>query len=723
MTGRRRDAALAAGLLLLAASVAVVLKVLHDKGLDTAADVGQVVGVVLAAGVPAALLCVWWSRGRRAQAVTSDAVESASDVLARVVADQWRQEAVARQLDDPDPIPVRWRLTGLPVMDHATSVAADGVPVWDGTSDRIGELAERFRGLRRRRLVVLGEPGMGKTTLAVQLVRELLAGRRAGEPVPVLLSAASWDVGAVPDCWQWLAEQLRLNYPVLSAREFGGHGARHVVADRMVLPVLDGLDEVPPDARTAMLGALNRHLGDTGQLIVTCRTDEYAELVAGAGDVLTGAAVIEPDPLTPQVAADYLRHCLPPVPSATWRACLDALEGGSAPALAEVGATPLGLWLVRVTQIRPAADPAHLTDPSVHPSAAHLRAHLFDSLVGALVATRPPTGDASDMFRPRRAHDPGDVLRRLAYLAHHLTHTVQSPTRDLVWWRLAATAMPRARFRAMAAVVMTLVFAGPSLALGALGQPLPVGFVALEGGGESWSVALGLSLAVLVMTWRTSRRWPWDDPGYSALSSEGRSRVGRGVLLGRLTRVVLFGVIGGTGVGLLLAAIALFLDGVGLRVVLVGGTLAGSAAAAGVLLAAMEAPMDDGSAITPRAAWRADRALNVGAVAVSGIAFGVCAMAVTAGDGLVAWDFALGFAGASLGIAIRDEHRVWPAYLIVSFDLWRRRLAPRDLMGFLDDAHRLGLLRAVGPVYQFRHADFQDHLATRWEQGALRAPG
>jgi hypothetical protein len=32
-------------------------------------------------------------------------------------------------------------------------------------------------------------------------------------------------------------------------------------------------------------------------------------------------------------------------------------------------------------------------------------------------------------------------------------------------------------------------------------------------------------------------------------------------------------------------------------------------------------------------------------------------------------------------------------------------------MGFLDDAYRLGLLRIVGPVYQFRHAALQDHLA------------
>jgi hypothetical protein len=32
-------------------------------------------------------------------------------------------------------------------------------------------------------------------------------------------------------------------------------------------------------------------------------------------------------------------------------------------------------------------------------------------------------------------------------------------------------------------------------------------------------------------------------------------------------------------------------------------------------------------------------------------------------------------------------------------------------MPFLDHAHRLGLLRAVGPVYQFRHAALHDHLA------------
>ncbi len=35
---------------------------------------------------------------------------------------------------------------------------------------------------------------------------------------------------------------------------------------------------------------------------------------------------------------------------------------------------------------------------------------------------------------------------------------------------------------------------------------------------------------------------------------------------------------------------------------------------------------------------------------------------------------------------------------------------PWNLMAFLDDAHKRGVLRQVGAVYQFRHARLQDRL-------------
>lgn len=48
--------------------------------------------------------------------------------------------------------------------------------------------------------------------------------------------------------------------------------------------------------------------------------------------------------------------------------------------------------------------------------------------------------------------------------------------------------------------------------------------------------------------------------------------------------------------------------------------------------------------------------------------------------------------------------------LIVRLLMPHRRL-PLGLMTFMDDAYRLGLLRSVGPAYQFRHAELQDYMA------------
>jgi len=57
----------------------------------------------------------------------------------------------------------------------------------------VGEITAAFRGLPPRQLVVLGEPGAGKSVLAVLLTRGLLGERRPDDPVPVLLPVASWN--------------------------------------------------------------------------------------------------------------------------------------------------------------------------------------------------------------------------------------------------------------------------------------------------------------------------------------------------------------------------------------------------------------------------------------------------------------------------------------------------------------------------------------------------
>jgi hypothetical protein len=52
----------------------------------------------------------------------------------------------------------------------------------------------------------------------------------------------------------------------------------------------------------------------------------------------------------------------------------------------------------------------------------------------------------------------------------------------------------------------------------------------------------------------------------------------------------------------------------------------------------------------------------------------------------------------------------WLSYILALSRLATSRQLPLRLMSFLDDAYRLGLLRTTGPAYQFRHAEFHDHL-------------
>jgi hypothetical protein len=52
-------------------------------------------------------------------------------------------------------------------------------------------------------------------------------------------------------------------------------------------------------------------------------------------------------------------------------------------------------------------------------------------------------------------------------------------------------------------------------------------------------------------------------------------------------------------------------------------------------------------------------------------------------------------------------------FITAQFWLSAQRLTPVPLMAFLEEAHRLGVLRQIGAHYQFRHASLQDRLAAR----------
>jgi DNA-binding SARP family transcriptional activator len=670
--------------------------------------------------VPPAGTLYRWPRPRARPAPTAADISRAKDVLAGMVAEQWEREAEARSLDNPDPMPVQWDLVAPGGPDQVTARActvSGGVPQLSGRSDHVSELVSGFRSLRRRRLVILGGPGSGKTTLAVQLVRELLSTRAGDEPVPVLVSVAGWDTRVHPRLQDWLAVRLGQDYPALRAPGLGPAMPRCLAERGQVLPVLDGFDELPRASRAAALTALNRSLRKDDQVIVTSRTSEYSSAVGEAQDVLTCGAVIVARPLAPAAAAGYLSACVPPGRAATWAGVLAALRGGAAAApLAQVCSTPLGLWLLRATYLVPDGDPGPLLDTERYPTPQALQGHLLDQLIPALIAARQPGGGAG-LFWPRRRQDPGKARDWLGYLAFRLTNPASpsiAPGRDLAWWQLHRyTLTPRAA-ATTASLAMLWLYVGSGCAAG-----IPTALIATLIAGPAAGLAAGLAAFLTVAlasaicgTWVSS--WLDSVPGCADLRLSGRaSRLAR-TLAGSLVFGLVLGGAGEVTDGLIFGPAAGLVAGA-------GGVLAGLITG---LVAWAETPILDGRARTPTAAWQADRNLQIlkfltlgtwfaslfGLMARhvpgSGISFGLVT-GLIGGIGLV-------IAGRLPGIAVGTVHHSWLICRLATLGLACSRRLPPNPIQFLDDAHRLGLLRAVGPFYQFRHADLHDHLAASY---------
>lgn len=124
-------------------------------------------------------------------------------------------------------------------------------------------------------LLVLGEPGSGKTTSLLELAKGLLARAEADprRPVPVVFNLSSW-VAPHTELDTWLVDELSSRYQI--PRKIG----RVWLAESRLLPLLDGLDELAAPRRAACVEAVNRFSQAAGLVgaVVCCRLAEYIDL-------------------------------------------------------------------------------------------------------------------------------------------------------------------------------------------------------------------------------------------------------------------------------------------------------------------------------------------------------------------------------------------------------------------------------------------------------------
>lgn len=684
--------------------------------------------------LPLTVVAVVMALGKRRESAAAiqlaDQLDGVADTLAAAIGAQWEAEEQIRRIHDPFPLPIRWAAAPDYLSDHWQNIhrapdRADPIPL-SGQGD---EIVDVFTRLPSRRLVVLGRAGAGKTILTSRFVLAMLAARNTGAavPVPVLLFVGSWDPTTI-SLRNWVIGQLVADYPTLGVKDAAGTTiAARLLADHRIIVVLDGFDEISARLRVDAIRGINAGLGPDDGVLLTSRPNEYAAAVEN-GAVLTGAAVVE----LADLSIDDVIQYLPLTTSkprlgqthSKWHPVLECMRdpehSAVGMALTAALSTPLMVALARASVSDTQADPTALWEVAAAPATdidhrvRRVEEWLLSGFVPAVYSQ--PLTERSDARR--RSWRIGDVQRWLGFLATHLD---RMHTQDIAWWQLF-----RAVPQAMLGLATGLVAALPVFLAGVLGGLMAtwhgegltmwtvgIGALGLLGGLAS---AAAVTLCGVRQPVRLRLRFAGEiGQAFRHMTNILRTRwavlwigvwVGGGLVCGLFASLISDlrgGVVSGVGGGLLIGV------GVWFVVALVWG---------------MATLVDPTETVSPAELLRLDRgtALWHGLV-FSCLGVGVMVTVVWSQfelihglmEGGTFWivGWLLGVPAATLLWILTVTS--WGPWLLARTWLALNGELPWAAMTFLQEAHRRGVLRQAGGVYQFRHARLQNHLSTSYQ--------
>ena len=214
---------------------------------------------------------------------------------------------------------------------------------------------------------------------------------------------------------------MNLDHPALRAPEYGPDAAGELLRGGRVALFLDGLDEMPQEARAHALKRISAEAAGL-RLVLTSRPEQHQSTASSFA--LDNSAVIELLPVRPAAAGTFLLHGQAGIRREQWSRIVDYLKRNPHSVAAKVLDNPLTLSLARDAYA--SKDPIALSDPAAFPTQEALREHLIDQ---ALVTAYP-----DGKHRKHAAH-------WLAWLACQM-----GTSRDLRWWDIPAW-IPRPHLR------------------------------------------------------------------------------------------------------------------------------------------------------------------------------------------------------------------------------------------------------------------------------------
>ncbi len=150
-------------------------------------------------------------------------------------------------------------------------------------------------------LLILGDPGSGKTVALLQLAERLikLTQQDMTKPIPVVFNLSSWGQKQQP-LEEWLIEELKDKYQVPKT------WSKPWIKDQQLILLLDGLDEVKSQHRNACVRAINKFIAEhlETEIVVCSRVKDYEALT----ERLLLSSVICIQPLSQKQLLDFLEN-------------------------------------------------------------------------------------------------------------------------------------------------------------------------------------------------------------------------------------------------------------------------------------------------------------------------------------------------------------------------------------------------------------------------------
>ncbi|NMO57523.1 hypothetical protein HH310_40945 [Actinoplanes sp. TBRC 11911] len=333
MTLRKAGWALSAtGLLMLAVGIPIAAWTRRRDLNEFNAYVGwsNILGMSLGAVGLAFLI---WDRLKADSPNSRTKLLETSDILARAILK--RESLQLARLLGTDELERRAARVTL-IERHRVTSRRSGTTPQRSKSIHLDSIDSYYTDSTSGRMLLTGDPGSGKTVALLTLVTNLLNRRRDAAnnsdattiAVPVLFGLPSWP--GDQELFDWMSADL--------VRRFGIRLdlATSLIAEGMIIPILDSLDEVDPgegdsSRSTAMVSRINRYTATSVGIgiVVTCRSGTPRS--ANLKGKLRGFTELEMQPLKGQAIAAYMAEHGQGNDPQTWQGLADAASVGNSP--------------------------------------------------------------------------------------------------------------------------------------------------------------------------------------------------------------------------------------------------------------------------------------------------------------------------------------------------------------------------------------------------------